>query len=61
MDAVSRSAGALLLSGVVEELGEGEGSFVLHAGDDVLVGGQREPGGGVPEPLGNDFHGGRRP
>jgi hypothetical protein len=43
--------------GVVEELGEGECGLVLHAGDDVLVGGHRESWGGVAEPFGDDFDG----
>lgn len=48
---------AVIPSGfVAEQLSEGEGGFVLHAGDDVLVGGHREAEGGVPEPFGNDFH-----
>lgn len=30
---------------------------MLHAGDDVLVGGHRESGGGVAESFGDDFDG----
>lgn len=41
--------------GVAEKLREGECGFVLHAGDDVLVGGHRESGGGVPEAFGDDL------
>ena len=41
----------------MEEFGEGEGGFVLHAGDDVLVGGHGESGGGVAESFGDDVDG----
>jgi hypothetical protein len=54
VDAASAADGAA--SGRdVEKLLEGECGFVLHAGDDVLVGGHGEPGGGVPEPFGDDL------
>lgn len=40
-----------------EEAGEGLRGFGLHAWEHVLVGGHREPGGGVAEAFGDDLDG----